>query len=327
MHKWIKLFVLLCVLVLVAPGCSKKKNESKPTPDSKSKTVDLGESDADDADNPDDPKKPSKNKKAQGKVADTEKDAAKDNKDKDNKDKDSKDKDNAAKNNKDKNDAAKDNKDKEDGEKAGAKKPDGPPKRNKPSSKKDSEPTDDDAVAKDDAAEPAPADPEPAAEGLDFTDEDVAAEVAPPPKPPRQPRPRGGMSIEKLINIRELREQTGYSGTLQEAWLLGQNPDNRYNAMRLATDKSDELGFAVQVWKPGNETAAAKRFNDLYSQSFGGQKVKNVATDAFTSKHHKLNELCFFEKGKRATVLISCSENVCTTEQLKSIAQIIQRRL
>ena len=298
MHKWMKLFVLLCVLVLVAPGCSKKKDESKPAPEAKSKTVDLGESDADNAENPDEAKKPSKNKRPRGKSADTEKETAKG------------------------------DKDKQDADKPDAKKPDDAPKHGKPPAKKDeAEPADASAVAKEDAAEPAQADPEPAPEGLDFSDDEVEAEVAPPPKAPRQPKAREGMSIEKLINIRELREQTGYSGILQEAWLLGQNPNNLYNAMRLATDKPDELGFAVQVWKPGNETAASKRFNDLYSQSFGGKKVKNVATDAFSSNHHKLNELCFFEKAKRATVLISCSENVCTAEQLKSVAQIIQRRL
>ena len=275
----------------------KEKDESTPTTDSKSKTVDLGESDADNANNSDDAKKPPKHRKARGKAADAENDA-------------------------DKGDNAKN-----DGDNPDAQKPDGASKRGRPPVKKDADAPDDTTAAKENAAEPAPSDPDPAAEGLDFSDDDAAADAAPQPKAPRQPRTREGMSIEKLINIRELREQTGYSGTLQEAWLLGQNPDSRYNAMRLATDKADELGFAVQVWKPGNENAASKRFNDLYSQSFGGQKIKNVATDAFTSKHHKLNELCFFEKAKRATVLISCSENVCTTEQLKSVAQIIQRRL
>ena len=131
-----------------------------------------------------------------------------------------------------------------------------------------------------------------------------------------------GIFEHNLLSIKNALQQAGIS-----VLLGGVYPNNRYNAMRLATDKSDELGFAVQVWKPGNETAAAKRFTDLFSQSFGGQKIKNVATDAFISTHHKLNELCFFEKSKKATVLISCTESVCSSEQLKSVAQIIQRRL
>lgn len=299
MHKWMKLFILLCLLVLVAPGCSKKKGESKPDPESK--TVDLGESDADNADNAENADK-DKNKDKDTKDNERARDRAKKGPDK--------------KAGEDKNDS--------DGAKADnddAKDPDAKSRRNKRNVKAP------DAPEKDGESDAPKQDNTETAEGVDFGDMDAEDTAAPAPKPPRQPKVREGMSIEKLINIRELREQTGYSGTLQEAWLLGQNPDNRYNAMRLATDKSDELGFAVQVWKPGNETAAAKRFTDLFSQSFGGQKIKNVATDAFISTHHKLNELCFFEKSKKATVLISCTESVCSSEQLKSVAQIIQRRL
>ncbi len=136
-----------------------------------------------------------------------------------------------------------------------------------------------------------------------------------------------GLDIEKLINIRELREQTGYAGALSDAWLLGQNPDERYNAMRLATDNAKDLGFAIQVWKPGNESAASKRFGDLYAQSFGGKKLKALATDAFTASHHDVHELGFYDRSKRATVLLSCSSKVCTLAQLQSIALTIQRRL
>ena len=143
----------------------------------------------------------------------------------------------------------------------------------------------------------------------------------------RRPKPRVGLDIEKLINIRELREQTGYSGALSDAWLLGQNPDERYNAMRLATDNAKDLGFAIQVWKPGNESAASKRFGDLYAQSFGGKKLKALATDAFTASHHDVHELGFYDRSKRATVLLSCSSKVCTLAQLQSIALTIQRRL
>ncbi len=156
--------------------------------------------------------------------------------------------------------------------------------------------------------------------GFNFDDVGELPEV-------RRPKPRVGLDIERLINIRELREQTGYSGALSQAWLLGQNPDSRYNAMRLSTDNANELGFAVQVWKPGNESAASKRFGDLYAQSFGGKKIKGVASDAFSASHHNIHELGFFDKTRRAAVLLSCSQKVCSPEQLQSIALTIQRRL
>ena len=207
----------------------------------------------------------------------------------------------------------KDKKDKDKKDNAG----DDNDKKDAPADKKDAAPSKED--------KPAPAadnadNKDKKEDGFDFTDEDA--------KPvPRVPKPRAGLSIEKLINIRELREQTGYSGALSESYLLGQVAEPRYNSMRLAPDDSSKLGFSIQVWKPGNESAASKRFNDLFSQSFGGQKIRGVATDAFTASHHKLHELAFYDKSKRSVVFISCSDDICTVEQMKSIAQIIQRRL
>lgn len=162
-------------------------------------------------------------------------------------------------------------------------------------------------------------------DGFDFSDDtnDTPKQAA----PIRRPAPKPGLSIEKLINIRELREQTGYAGALSESELPGQTPDARYNALRLSTDNPKELGFAIQVWKPGNAASAAERFQNLFAQSFGGKKLHAVATDAFVASHHNMNELAFYESKKQATVLISCSEKICSQDQLKAIVQIVQRRL
>lgn len=162
-------------------------------------------------------------------------------------------------------------------------------------------------------------------DGFDFSDDtnDTPKQTA----PIRRPAPKPGLSIEKLINIRELREQTGYAGALSESDLPGQTPDARYNALRLSTDNPKELGFAIQVWKPGNAASAAERFQNLFAQSFGGKKLHAVATDAFVASHHNINELAFYESKKQATVLISCSEKICSQDQLKAIVQIVQRRL
>lgn len=143
-------------------------------------------------------------------------------------------------------------------------------------------------------------------------------------RPQRRPEQS---AMDAFINMREFREQTGYAGLLVEAELLGQAEDARYQVMRLSTDDPKELGFSIQLWKPGNESAAVKRFDDLYAQSFGGTKVKGLASDAFLSTHHKLHELAFLDRDKRACVLLTCSSTLCSVEQLRTIAQLIMRRL
>ncbi|MBQ1266026.1 MAG: hypothetical protein IIY06_04570 [Proteobacteria bacterium] len=160
------------------------------------------------------------------------------------------------------------------------------------------------------------------AENFDFSNEQTNEEPT-----PRIVKKREGLDIENIINIRELREQTGYVGALTQTDLVGQASDARYNVIRLSTDKTSELGFTVQVWKPGNESAASKRYEEIYKQSFGGIKQKDVASDAFIASHHSITELGFYDKAKRTVVLISCSDTVCKADQLKSIATTIQRRL
>ncbi len=321
-----KKLIILCILALCLTACSK----SKENPAAKNKTVDLGETTQEESADNDDSKKDG-----------DKKDDSKDKKKADSPDKNKKNK--AAKKGDADNDGSAKN---DDSKKKKADKPNPDDKAKKDADKKDDGSKDD--VQKDDAkpkkdVKEKDADAQAADEGFDFSNEEPdagnAADVkepavvkdekpAPPkqPRPVRSPKPKTGLNIENYINIRELREQTGYSGALSESWLLGQY-DDRYSSARLATENNDELGFSIQIWKPGNESAAQKRFSDLYTQSFGGQKIKSVATDAFVSHHHKIQEVGFYEKNKRATVLLSCSDNICTQEQLKSIAQIIQRRL
>ncbi len=174
---------------------------------------------------------------------------------------------------------------------------------------------------------------EKAQDGFDFAEEANADAGSDAEKAKDEPiterivQKRKGLNIDNVISIKEIREQTGYAGALSQTDLPGQPEDTRYNVIRLSTDKDSELGFTVQVWKPGNESAASRKFDDMFKQSFGGEKVKDVATDAFVASHHNLNELAFFDKGRRAVVLLSCSDSVCKKDSLKGIAGVVQRRL
>lgn len=297
--KRIVIFILMALCLTFTTSCSKDKAKADTK---QSKTVDLGETDdvQDDGDKKAD-------KKADGDKKLDKKSAKKDDKKADKKN-DAK----SAKVAKNARLEPENEGDKKAEEKA--QEPDNPKDEAKPEA---------------DTPEANEADEKPAPEtAFDFSDDEHPKDnVKPLPPKPRMPKPRITTGIEKYINIKELREETGFSGALSEAWLDGQENDPRYSSARLATDNNDELGFTIQVWKPGNENAASKRFTDLFEQSFGGQKIKNLASDAFTSHHHKINELAFFEKSKRSTVLLSCSDNICSIEQLKTIAQTIQRRL
>jgi len=198
---------------------------------------------------------------------------------------------------------------------------DGSPKRGKPAAQEDAEADADKRPSSDDDKKTelaaAPAD----AESFDF----AVDENTPKPRPPKK---RSGPNIENIMSIQDLREHTGYAGALTQTDLVGQDSDHRYNVIRYSTDKDSELGFAVQVWKLNNEMAASKRFEDLFKQSFGGAKQKDVATDAFLASHHNISELAFYDKNKRSVVMISCSSTVCKKDQqLKDLATTIQRKL
>lgn len=303
------IIAIVALIVLVAISLSKKGSKDAE-PAAISKTVDLGETDEDDAEvqkdvkDGDNVRRSARGGKHIRKANKLEARANKDDSDKADADK-ANDADEGSQK------AKADDPKKESGADNSPEKDDPAPEKGDGTSDAEKEPAGDEAS---DDADNAPN------EEMNFDDPEPLPEV-------RRPKPRVGLDIEKLINIRELREQTGYSGALSDAWLLGQTPDDRYNAMRLSTDDAKDLGFAIQVWKPGNESAASKRFNDLYAQSFGGKKLKAIATDAFTASHHDIHELGFYDKTRRTTVLLSCSSKVCTLQQLQSIALTIQRRL
>ncbi|MBQ9395842.1 MAG: hypothetical protein IJU23_10075 [Proteobacteria bacterium] len=294
----IKKILFLCLLALcLTTSCSKSKKDDAST--TKTKTVDLGETENDNsADTADKGKAKKKTKPVdvdenekgkKGSGSDEDREIAR------------------------KNDEA-------------SKNPDGSSKRGKPAAELEAEEAAKNAQESDaeqaetaDNAENAGSD-----NGYDFD-----AEEAPkrPARPPRPPKPKAALEMDKFINIREFREQTGFSGALSESYLYGQDKNPGYTSARLATDDSSQLGFSIQVWRSGNELAASKRFDDLFAQSFGGQKIKNVANDAFISNHHKLIELGFYDKGKKGVVLLSCTEKICSRDQMISIASVIQRRL
>ncbi len=198
---------------------------------------------------------------------------------------------------------------------------DGSARRGRPAAQEDAEVADR-QPQRDDDTKPEPAfAPSESGESFDFAvDEDA-------PKP-RQAKKRTGPNIDNIMSIQDLREHTGYAGALTQTDLVGQDSDNRYNVIRYSTDKTSELGFAVQVWKLNNDMAASKRFEDLFKQSFGGKKLKDVGTEAFIAAHHGIAELAFYDKNKRSVVMISCSSTICKKDQqLKDLATTIQRKL
>ncbi len=183
---------------------------------------------------------------------------------------------------------------------------------------------------------------------LDFTGTEAAPETAGSPDdlavPPRQgegpaqarPPQRRNQEVEiqaNLLNVAvlleraELREATGYQGLIEEVDLPGQKASARYNGVRWRVDDANDLGISLQVWKPGNQPAATKRFDDLFSQSFGGTKSRDAGDDAFRTEHHGLRSLTFIDRRRSAVANLSCTASICTFDQLADLARRVQRRL
>lgn len=171
-------------------------------------------------------------------------------------------------------------------------------------------------------------------EDFDFTQEPGAEPSQEPKTAPKRVQRSAvqspgtkALSISHFTDIKEIREQTGYSGVIEVADLPGQSVSSRYNAMRWLAGKDQSLGLSLQVWMPGNESAASKRFQDLYEQSFSGAKVEGLASAAFSSQHHGLRELAFYDAKKRAVVSLACTQSLCSEEQLAELGRRIQKRL
>jgi hypothetical protein len=134
------------------------------------------------------------------------------------------------------------------------------------------------------------------------------------------------LDIDHLLSRGEVREVTGYTGTLSHTELEGQEPSQTYNAFRLAGDQT--YGFGLQVWKLRDGAQATSFFNRMHETYVVTANDNLGDTPAFEAELGGIRQLVFVAAQTGNVVALSCDETVCPDDEtLAHLAERVLSRL
>ncbi|PID39593.1 MAG: hypothetical protein CSA24_02345 [Deltaproteobacteria bacterium] len=143
---------------------------------------------------------------------------------------------------------------------------------------------------------------------------------------PTKPRARKKSLAERLLISDEVRQITGYTGTLRGAPLsnVGDTADTWH--LR-AVDKAERYDVAVRLWRLSGD-ALVKRYEKLLASLPGSKQKPLVGDRSFVIAQGQILGLGFLSQARSALVLITCGRGQCTKDtHLEKIAATIEKNL
>ena len=167
---------------------------------------------------------------------------------------------------------------------------------------------------------PRPEPPKPAAKDDDAPVPPGGAVVrATPSEPP--------LDLTGYLSIADLEKVLGAKQHFRRADLPGVPPSPGYNAILFASDKPNELGVTVQVWRDPNLAESRTRYNTM-KNAYSNVTSSNKVTDmGFRAWYGPVVTQVFVDPRRPLLAAISCSGKVCNGEQLIELARRVAERL
>lgn len=133
--------------------------------------------------------------------------------------------------------------------------------------------------------------------------------------------PRGPvLDITHFMSINEVRDLTGNQALAATGPLAGIPASATYNSMYFAPPKRSDFGVSVQVWREVTRRDANDRFRRMRRDFPNAEDTSAVTPKGFFSQWNDLMALVFLDFTKRTIVTVTCSQSLCTPEQLFKLA-------
>ncbi len=134
------------------------------------------------------------------------------------------------------------------------------------------------------------------------------------------------LRVADLITHADIRELMQYTGDLTIATLDGIEPGPYYNALRLAAAAG--FGFSVQLWQDDEQRQALSRFARLQETYIDrNADTSPVGDEAFWGEFEGIRHYALFHRASKSVVILSCQSDLCTPEQVRSLAERVLSRL
>ncbi len=139
--------------------------------------------------------------------------------------------------------------------------------------------------------------------------------------------PADPLIVSDLLTHADIRELVGYNGELSIATLEGVQPSEFYNAMRLASADGG-FGFAVQLWEDEQARQTVSRFERLQETYIDRvAETDGIGDTAFRGEFDGIRHYAFMIERARSIAVVSCQSELCTTEQVRNLAERVSSRL
>ena len=138
--------------------------------------------------------------------------------------------------------------------------------------------------------------------------------------------PPAPLVVGDLLTRADVRELTGYTGTLSETTLDGIPATDSYNTIRLASETP--LGAVLQLWRLDEARKVTPKYNRLRETYITSTVDAEPAGDAaFVSEFGDVRGYVFMHRASRSVGVVSCDFKMCDAAQLKALAARVVSRL
>lgn len=135
------------------------------------------------------------------------------------------------------------------------------------------------------------------------------------------------LDLTGYLSTADLEKVLGAKQRFRRAELPGVPPSPGYNAQLFASDKPNELGVTIQVWRDPNLAESRTRYNTM-KNAYSNVTPSNKITDmGFRAWYGPVVTQVFVDPRRPLLGAVSCSAKVCNGEQLIELARRVAERL
>jgi hypothetical protein len=135
------------------------------------------------------------------------------------------------------------------------------------------------------------------------------------------------LDVSKYLSVQNVRTLTGERTLTSMGRLKGIETGEGYNSIYFAPSVRSNFGVSLQVWKERIRRDANQRYTKMRADFPNPEDTTALGGKSFISYFDDIISLTFADLTKRVIVSVSCSQKICTGDQLLSLANAVKEKL
>ncbi len=142
------------------------------------------------------------------------------------------------------------------------------------------------------------------------------------------PVPDGALDVAPLLRADDINKALQTRIEFQQAQLQGIRPSSNYGSARLRpTNKGDNYGVALQVWRSQNKDAASKRLTNFARTQKDARTTGEIGHRSVRSKRRRILHINWIIPQSWEVVTLTCDDRLCDDASILALAHRVDVRL